>query len=93
MAVAGNGSEDPISIVEAVLGFHWLVALQSEHDLLLSHLKNLKPQLRRLIFYTNLYESDEVFDVDSHSEVLEALRTGDAEHAERTVFEHHSRSG
>jgi DNA-binding GntR family transcriptional regulator len=33
-----------------------------------------------------------VSDVDSHSEVLEALRTGDAEHAERTVFEHHSRS-
>lgn len=82
-----------MSIVEAVLGFHWLVALQSKHDLLLSHLKNLEPQLRQLIFYTNLYESDEVFDVDSHSEVLETLRTGDAEHAEPTVFEHHSRSG
>lgn len=86
-------SEDPMSIIEAVLGFHWLIAVQSGHDLLLSHLKNLEPQIRRMVFYTNLYESDEVSDVESHSHLLEALRTGDAQHAEQTVFEHHTESG
>lgn len=91
--IAEAQSEDPMSIIEAVLGFHWLIAMQSGHDLLLSHLKNLEPQIRRMIFYTNLYQSDEVSDIESHSDLLQALRTGEAEHAERAVFEHHELSG
>lgn len=93
IADAGVGTDDPMLIIQAIIHFHWLIAAQSEHDLLLSNLKNLEPQLRRLIFYTNLYESDEVSDVESHTEVLDALRVGDPEHAEQVIFDHHYQSG
>ena len=56
-------------------------------------LKNLEPQLRRFIFYTNVYESDPVSDVESHSELLDALRSGDSDQAEAMVQQHLTDSG
>jgi len=85
--------DDPTDLIEAVMAFHMTIAHESHHELLVAQLENLQAQTRRLIFYTKLFQSDPFSEVDSHREVLEAMRGGDAATAERVIFEHHSTSG
>ena len=84
---------DPMGVIKAVMRFHWLIALQSDHELLLSQLENLQPQIRRFIFYTKLYESDPMSELESHAQLLDAIKSGDPDLFERVVFEHHASSG
>jgi DNA-binding GntR family transcriptional regulator len=83
---------DPMEIIEAVMDFHMAIALQSRHELLISQLETLQTQTRRLIFYTKLFQSDPLSEVDSHRAVLDALRTGDVAETERVIFDHHMQS-
>lgn len=83
---------DPTDLIEAVMDFHVAVAGQSGHELLVSQLETLQTQTRRLIFYTKLFQSDPLSEVDSHREVLEALRAGDGPRAGQVIFDHHMAS-
>jgi DNA-binding GntR family transcriptional regulator len=85
--------DDPTDLIEAVMAFHLTIAQLSGHELLVAQLENLQTQTRRLIFYTKLYQSDPMSEVDSHQQVLDALRSGDGAAAERVVFEHHEAAG
>lgn len=84
--------DDPTDLIEAVMDFHLAIAKQSGHDLLVAQLENLQAQTRRLIFYTKLFQSDPLSEVDSHQQVLDALVAGDARAAEQAIFEHHMAS-
>ena len=83
---------DPMDLIEAVMDFHMAIALQSGHGLLVSQLETLGTQTRRLIFYTKLFGSDPLSEVDSHRALLEALRQGDVREVERVIFDHHMAS-
>ena len=83
---------DPMEIIEAVMDFHMTIALQSRHELLVSQLETLQTQTRRLIFYTKLFRSDPLSEVDSHRALLDALRQGDVPDVERVIFDHHMAS-
>jgi DNA-binding GntR family transcriptional regulator len=83
---------DPMDVIEAVMDFHMTIALQSRHELLVSQLETLQTQTRRLIFYTKLFQSDPLSEVDSHRALIEALRTADAAEVERAIFAHHMES-
>jgi DNA-binding GntR family transcriptional regulator len=80
---------DPMDLIEAVMDFHMAIATQSQHELLVSQLGTLQTQTRRLIFYTKLFQSDPLSEVDSHRVLLEALRTGAGAEVERVIFTHH----
>jgi DNA-binding GntR family transcriptional regulator len=83
---------DPMAQIEAVMAFHMTIAMQSGHELLVSQLATLQTQTRRLIFYTKLFQSDPLSEVDSHRALLDALRGGDVAETERVVYEHHMQS-
>jgi DNA-binding GntR family transcriptional regulator len=85
--------DDPSDLIEAITAFHLWIAQRSGHELLVAQLENLQPQIRRLIFFTKLFQSDPMSEVESHQQVLDALRTGDGALAERVIFEHHKASG
>jgi DNA-binding GntR family transcriptional regulator len=80
---------DPMDLIEAVMDFHMAIASQSRHELLVSQLETLQTQTRRLIFYTKLFQSDPLSEVDSHRVLLDALRAGDTGEVERVIFTHH----
>ena len=90
---AAQDDEDPFSVIDAVVEFHWLIAAQCNHDLLLSVLENLQPQVRRLVFYTKVYESDELTEFEGHRQLIDAIRAGDPDHGAGIVFAHVSGSG
>jgi len=85
--------DDPTELIETVMAFHLAIANLGRHELLVGQLENLQTQTRRLIFYTKLYQSDPLSEVDSHQQVLDALRSGDSAEAERAIFEHHLAAG
>lgn len=85
--------DDPTELIETVMAFHLAIAQLGGHELLVSQLENLQTQTRRLIFYTKLYQSDPMSEVDSHQQVLDALRSGGAAEAERAIFDHHLAAG
>ena len=94
LARIGETAEDtdPMELIEAVMDFHMTIAAQSRHELLVSQLETLQTQTRRLIFYTKLFQSDPLSEVESHEAVLEALRAGDVSETERVIFDHHMQS-
>lgn len=88
-----SDQDDPSELIEAVAAFHLWIAEQSGHELLVSQLEDLQPQIRRLIFYTKLFQSDPLSEVESHQQVVAALRTGKGAVAEKVIFDHHKASG
>ena len=90
-ATAAETAEDTdtMDLIEAVMDFHMAIASQSRHELLMSQLETLQTQTRRLIFYTKLFQSDPLSEVDSHRALLEALRGGDTAEVERVIYTHH----
>ncbi len=90
---AAQDDENPFSIIDAVVEFHWLIVAQCNHDLLLSVLENLQPQVRRLVFYTKVYESDELTEFEGHRQLIDSIRGGDPDQVAGVVFAHVSGSG
>jgi DNA-binding GntR family transcriptional regulator len=86
-------ADDVMNTIDAVMEFHRLIAEESEHGLLLNTLATLRTQTRRVILYTKLHESDPFPEVTSHSQLLDVLRSGDPNLAEREMQEHIAASG
>lgn len=86
-------ADDAVAIIEAVVRFHRIIIEWSGHELLIQQLANLGVHTRRLILYTELYESDPLSEVESHAQVVEAVRSLDPELLARVLYDHLVASG
>jgi DNA-binding GntR family transcriptional regulator len=81
-------SLDVGGMVEADMQFHRSLSALSGHELLLEHLAAIYTHTRRLLVYSDLYESDFGVVVERHAKLLKTVATGDPDAIQRAVSNH-----
>lgn len=81
-------SGDVGAMVEADMQLHQSLSALSGHELLLEHLAAIYTHTRRLLVYSDLYESDFDVVVQRHARLLDTVRTGDPDAIQRAVSSH-----
>lgn len=76
------------AMVEADMQLHQAISVAAGHQLLLEHLAAIHTHTRRLLVYSDLYRPDFATVIERHVSLVEAVRTGNPEVAERAVSQH-----
>ncbi len=63
------------------------------HELLLEQLRGLQVRTRQCIYHTKFYESDVESEVASHTPLLRAIQSGEADRAEAAMRDHIATAG
>jgi len=74
--------------VKADVAFHHLACCRIDHDLLIETYESLQSLTWLFVFNTKLYNSVAYSDEPCHTEVFEAIASGDPERAAETVRSH-----
>jgi DNA-binding GntR family transcriptional regulator len=90
---AAARANDVFAVIEADMNFHWVIAACCDQELLLEHLNSIQVQTRRAILYTKIYDSDLEGEVESHTVIIDAIRTLDAQYAAATMRAHIMQAG
>jgi DNA-binding GntR family transcriptional regulator len=80
-------------ILKTDMEIHYLICECSGHSLLLDAIRNLQTQVRQFILTTKVFRSDLVTDEVSHRVILDVIKTGTPERAERVMWEHITQAG
>ena len=86
-------SGDTAALIDADMAFHWAVCAPCGHELLLEQLRGLQVRTRQCIYYTKFYESDVESEVASHTPLLRAIQSGEADRAEAAMRDHIATAG
>jgi DNA-binding GntR family transcriptional regulator len=79
---------DNFEQTEADVEFHYLICKPGDHQLLLDVLKNLQFLTRLCVTHLNVLGPDKAPQEQLHREILEAIRSGDAAHAQDLIRQH-----
>jgi len=79
---------DQYELAEADMQLHELLTRESDHQVLLEVLDSLRLQMRQFIVYTKLMGSDKEPEHVTHGRILEAVESGDPDHAAEAVRNH-----
>lgn len=79
---------DAFAMIEADMALHWAICCPCGHELLLEHLSGLQACTRQSIFYTKFYDSDAESEVEAHTPLVQAVRSGEPDRAEAAIRNH-----
>lgn len=86
-------SGDPFSMIEADMDLHWAICEPCGHELLLDQLRSLQTRTRASIFFTKVYGSDVINEIEAHAPILAAIRSFDTDRAEASMHNHITAAG
>lgn len=84
---------DQIAWVESDMEFHRRLAAYSRHEMLLAQLSGIQNQTCRFLVSVRQYQAELAALADSHTPIMDALRTGDPKQLETACYEHVMKSG
>jgi len=90
---SATSGPDLLAIADADMHFHDVLSQASGHELLLDVLSGLRLQMRYFIVYTKIVNSDTEPESITHTRILEAIKTGDAEIAAAAAHRHITDAG
>lgn len=79
---------DVAGMIEADMAFHWELCSPCGHGMLLDILKRLQASTRQSMVQMKVYGSDPLGEVESHSPILFAVRSRDADGAATAMRDH-----
>lgn len=80
--------DDVAGMIEADMDFHWELCSPCGHTMLLDILKRLQAATRQSMVQMKVYNSDPLGEVESHTPILFAVRSRDADGAAVAMRDH-----